>query len=169
MSLVISTGMVQTPAPLWLAVLGSWISTVFLLVFGGITFWQVLSDSTHSPAGLPIGLRVFVFRKLLGENYNPFLIMLIGALFAFSFDTFTQVALFSLSMSVVAGVFFSVILGMVFMCGMITSDGLNGFLVSALIQRAEKQSRIISRVIGFSIACFSVILGLMGVGAQGLF
>lgn len=156
MSLIISSGIFQTRSPLWLETVGHWVSIIFLLLFGLLTLWNVLphSHTTHT------GVRALVFGKLIGETNNPLLIILIGALFAISFDTFTQVALFSISVSVMAGYFFPVILGVVFMLGMMASDGLNGLFVSFLIQRADKRSSLISRGIGFIIACFSLILAL---------
>lgn len=158
MSVVISSGIIHIQSPTWLETFGSWISIVFLLLFGVLTLWNILP---HTPI-IPTGFRTFLFRKLLGENYNSLLIMLIGALFAFSFDTFTQVALFSLSASVMAGFLFPIILGTVFMLGMMASDGLNGYVVSVMIQLADKKSLIVSRIIGFIIACFSLSLGVLG-------
>ena len=158
MCLIIGSGFIQSRAPIWLETCGHWISIVFLLLFGLLTLWNSLAKSTR----LPIGFKGFFFIKLLGEKYNPLIIVFIGALFAFSFDTFTQVALFSISASVLAGYFFTIILGIVFMLGMMTSDGLNGLFVSKIIQSADKKSIIISRVFGVLIAGFSLILGVIG-------
>ena len=158
MCLIIGSGFIQTRAPRWLETCGHWISIVFLLLFGLLTLWNSLAKSTR----LPIGFKGLFFIKLLGEKYNPLIIVFIGALFAFSFDTFTQVALFSISASVLAGYFFTIILGIVFMLGMMTSDGLNGLFVSKIIQSADKKSIIISRVFGVLIAGFSLILGVIG-------
>ena len=157
MSIIIGSGMIQARSPLWLESFGHWISIFFLFAFGLLTLWNILPNSPI----LSTSLRGFLFRKLLGEKYNPFLIILIGALFAFSFDTFTQVALFSISVSVMAGLFFTSILGIVFMFGMMVSDGFNGLVVSSLIQIADKKSALVSRIIGIFIACFSLILGLL--------
>lgn len=156
--LIVGSGFIQTRVPQWLETCGHWISTVFLLLFGLLTLWNSLAKSTR----LPTEVKGLFFRKILGEKYNPLLIIVIGALFAFSFDTFTQVALFSISASVLAGYFFTVILGLVFMIGMMTSDGLNGLFVSKLIQSADKKSMIISRAFGVLIAGFSLILGVIG-------
>ena len=156
--LIIGSGFIQTRTPRWLETCGHWISIFFLLLFGLLTLWNSLKKSTV----LPIGLKGFFFLKLLGEKYNPFLIILIGALFALSFDTFTQVALFSISASVLAGYFFTIVLGIVFMLGMMISDGLNGLFVSKIIQSADKKSMIISRGFGLLIAGFSLILGVIG-------
>jgi len=158
MCLIIGSGFIQIRAPKWLETCGHWISIVFLLLFGLLTLWNSLIKSTR----LLIGFKELFFIKLLGEKYNPLIIVLIGVLFAFSFDTFTQVALFSISASVLAGYFFAIILGVVFMLGMMTSDSLNGFFVSKIIQSADKKSMIVSRGLGLLIAGFSLILGLMG-------
>ncbi len=155
-SLIISRGIIQTQLALWLETVGHWISIVFLLGFGLLTLWNILR---HSHV-LPTGLNFFLFRLLQRETYHPVSIILIGALFALSFDTFTQVALFSMSASMMAGPFFSMTLGIIFMLGMMASDGLNGLFVSLLIQRADKRSFLLSRLIGLMIACFSLILGL---------
>jgi len=87
--------------------------------------------------------------------------MLVGVLFALSFDTVSQVVLFSLSASALAGLVFTGLMGVFFMLGMMTSDGLNGMLVSLLIQRADGFSAYFSRLIGFFVALFSLIIGLM--------
>lgn len=158
MCLIIGSGFIQIRAPRWLETCGHWISIVFLLLFGLLTLWSSLAKST----ALPMGFKGLFFIKLLGEKYNPFIIILIGALFAFSFDTFTQVVLFSISASVLAGYFFTIVLGMVFMFGMMASDGLNGLFVSKIIQSADKKSMIISRGFGALIAGFSLILGMIG-------
>lgn len=165
LSLVISSGFIQTQSyAIWLDVLGSWISIVFLFIFGFLTLWKSLF-STSQP-GLPAGLKSTFLKKRLGKQYSPLLIMLIGALFAISFDTFTQVALFSISVSIMAGWLFSILLGIVFMLGMMTSDGLNGFFIASLIQRADKRSLFISRVFGLLISCFSLTLGMLGLIKQ---
>ena len=162
MSMVIASGIIQIQSPNWLETFGSWISIVFLLSFGLLTLWNILPNTSL----IPTSFRTLLFRKLLGATYNPLLIMLIGALFAFSFDTFTQVTLFALSASVMAGFLFPIILGVIFMLGMMSSDGLNGYFVSAMIRLADKKSLIVSRVIAVIIACFSLSLGVFGLVNQ---
>ena len=162
MSFVIGSGLVQANSPLWLEAVGQWISIVFLLAFGLLALKNVLFQTVAMPAGF----KGLLFKRVLGGTSNPFLIMSIGALFALSFDTFTQVALFSMSVSVMNEQVFVIMLGFVFMLGMMASDGLNGFFVSKLIQLADKKSVLISRVTGLLIACFSLILGLTGIVKQ---
>ena len=162
MSLIVGSGLIKIQSPVWLEGVGNWISIVFLLAFGVLTLWNIVP---HSHA-LPTTFKPYLFKTLLGKTHNPFLIILTGALFALSFDTFTQVALFSISVSLMAGWGFSVILGIIFMLGMMTTDGLNGLFVSSLIQFADKRSSYVSRTIGLMIAGFSLILGSMGLLKQ---
>lgn len=159
LSVIIGSGIMHSQIPQWFDELGRWISIFFLFTFGLANLWNVWFNSHQS--FVPTGIRSFLSQKITAKNCNPIVIACIGALFAFSFDTISQVALFSLSASVVAGWLFSGVLGLTFMLGMMVMDGFNGFLVSALIQRADGVSLIISRVTGLAIASFSLVVGMI--------
>lgn len=154
-SLVIGGGLMETQIPQWLDGFGSWISLFFLLLFGLLNLWSVMQ--TSSEIASPVGIKGVLAQKLMGKNYNPFLIVLIGALFACSFDTFSQIALFSISASLMAGWVFSGILGLFFTLGMMMTDGINGLFVSMLLQRADGTSVVVSRGLGVAISLFSLI------------
>ncbi len=159
LSLIIGSGLLQTSFPSWLETLGSGVSIFFLFTFGLLTLYKVLAFNSSKKIEMTTGLRTFLFKKQPLKNCNPLWIMAIGAMFAFSFDTFTQVALFSMSMKLVAGWFVSLILGLVFMLGMIVSDSFNGLVIASIIQRLDKYSAITSRLFGLCIAVFSLGVG----------
>lgn len=159
-SLLIGVGLVQNHIPSWLDGVGKGISIFFLIVFGMITLWNVIKtpaspNTTH--------LSQYVSNKIADKKYKPLLIIFIGALFAFSFDTFSQVALFSISASIMSGWVLSCLLGLIFMLGMMMADGLNGLLVSSIIKKADKKSLLFSRAIGGIIAVFSLSIGFINV------
>lgn len=158
-SLIIGSGLIQSHFPEWLDHLGAWISITFLFLFGALNLWSVFRDS--SPSKMSAGIQSFLMSKLNYKKITPGWILGIGALFAFSFDTFTQIALFSVSASLLAGWMFSGILGFVFMVGMMVTDGLNGFFVSHILQRADRASMIISRSLGVIISSFSIVVGVI--------
>ncbi len=163
-SAFIGSGQLQTIFPTWLDPLGQWISIFFLFAFGFITLWSLTKNiKAHSP---PLGPKSLLFRSVFARKNSPILIVLIGSLFALSFDTVTQVALFSLSASTMAGWLFSLTMGIIFMLGMMMSDGLNGFFMSKIIQRADKKSFIVSQLIGWLIVIFSLSLGIIGLYEQ---
>jgi len=158
-SLIVGSGFKLAHIPQWLDGVGNSISITFLLVFGALNLWNVFQDPSKSP--LPTSFKNYVTKRVIQKKFNPFFIILIGALFALSFDTVSQVVLFSLSARAMSGFFFSGLLGVVFMLGMMMSDGLNGLFVSALIQRTDNISLIFSRFTGLLIALFSLIIAMI--------
>lgn len=157
-SLMIGGGLMEAQIPQWLDGFGTWISLFFLITFGLLNLWNLFQSSSHTT--LPVGIRSFIANKMIKRKYNSAMIVLIGALFAFSFDTFSQIALFSISASLMSGWMFSGILGVSFTFGMMISDGFNGLFVSTLIQRADGVSLVLSRGLGLAISMFSLITAL---------
>lgn len=147
--------------PAWIEDLGAWISILFLLALGAVNLAAVFRAAPGQVVGL-VGLKGRWLGKL-SQASHPVLIACVGALFALSFDTLSQTALFSLTASSMAGWLFSAALGMVFMLGMITTDGLNGLWVSRLLSKADARAQIASRVMGLAVGGLSILVGLFGI------
>jgi len=148
----------QTPA--WLDALGAWISIAFLYALGLLNLYSVFA----APAGemvAPAGLKNRLLGRLAHVSH-PALIAAVGALFALSFDTVSQVALFSLTASSMSGWGFSIMLGAAFMLGMMTTDGVNGLWVARLLAHADRRALIASRAMGLAIAGLSLLVGSYG-------
>lgn len=152
----------QTPA--WLEALGAWVSIGFLYALGLLNLHSVFTtaaDELVAPAGLK--------SRLLGRIVHvshPALIAAVGALFALSFDTVSQVALFSLTASSMSGWGFAIVLGVAFMLGMMTTDGANGLFTARLLARANRRALVASRTMGLAIAGLSLLVGSYGVARQ---
>jgi len=146
-------------APQWLELLGAWISIAFLLVLGFLNLVAVF----RTPADRVVRLTGFKGRWLgrIAETSHPAVIAMIGAAFALSFDTFSQAALFSLTGAHLAGWPFSVALGLLFTLGMITTDGVNGAWVAAMVQRADRRARVASRVMGLAIGLLCIAIAAL--------
>lgn len=158
-SLIIGGALIQFETPSWLDGAGKWISVIFLVLFGVLTLINMFRNkNTSFQRGSVWSLFT---QKIIQKIHSPFLIVLVGALFALSFDTFSQVALFSISASSMAGWVFSGVLGVIFMLGMMISDGLNGLFVFKLIQRAENASLVTSRCLALFIAFFSLSIAIL--------
>ncbi len=164
-SLIIGSGIANLEVPNWLNNFGNAISVIFLFLFGILTLWGVWNNSASNVV-LP-SIKRLLFNNILckkskdteqQDEFNVLYIVLIGALFALSFDTFSQVALFSLSAKAMAGGFFAAILGIFFMLGMMASDGINGYLIANILQRADRFSIMFSKLAGLIIACFSLTI-----------
>jgi high-affinity nickel-transport protein len=147
--------------PDWMDGFGAWMSIVFLLALGTVNFVMVLRappQEVVQPAGLK---GRFIGR--LNQASRLGLIVLIGALFAISFDTMSQAALFSLAASKMSGWVFSGTLGFTFMVGMMVTDAINGLWVSRLLRRADRRARIASRMLGLTIALLSFVVAILGI------
>lgn len=155
LSLIIGGELIQNKFPGWLDTLGSFVSIFFLLLFGLLNLINLFPKKIKSNRQ-PSGPKSYLTEKIIPKKCTPIFIIGIGALFALSFDTFTQVSLFSLSASTMSGWVFSGLLGLIFMTGMMITDGLNGLIVASLLQKANIQSITISRILGLAIAIFSL-------------
>lgn len=158
-SVILGAGLVELHVPEWLEGFGAWVSIFFLCLFGFLNLWSVFQKNS---AAMPKGLQSYIAQKVMGKKFNPALVVGIGALFAFSFDTVSQVGLFAISATLMSGWLFSGLLGLLFTLGMMITDGCNGLFVAALIQRADKKSQLLSRILGAAIAGFSLGIGFFG-------
>ncbi|TRZ56774.1 MAG: nickel transporter [Rhodocyclaceae bacterium] len=147
-------------APIWLGDLGAWISIVFLLLLGCANLREVMQTPPDQPVR-PVGLKGRFLRRF-SETNHPVVIAGIGAAFALSFDTLSQTALFSLTASNLAGGWFSIALGVLFMVGMMVTDGVNGLWVARILRQTNRRALIAARVMGLSIAFLSIATAGLG-------
>ena len=149
----------QTPQ--WLDAFGAWVSIAFLYALGLMNLYGAIA----TPAGQPValaGLKSRLFTRV-AQVSHPVLIAAVGALFALSFDTVSQVALFSLTARGISGLGFSVLLGATFTLGMMITDGVNGVWVARLVARADRRALVASRVMGLAIGGLALLIGSYGV------
>jgi high-affinity nickel-transport protein len=146
--------------PLWLEDAGAWISIVFLALLGVLNLSAVLGAAPGQVVR-PIGLKGRLFARLQHASH-PALIALVGALFALSFDTMSQAALFSVTAAGLGGWKYSLLMGGTFMVGMMVTDGINGLWISRLIQRSNQMACLASRIMSLSIASLSLLVAAFG-------
>jgi len=140
--------------PDWLEDLGTWISVGFLAVLGLVNLFAVLGTPADGVV-CPIGVRGRLFDRLTRTS-RPAAVALVGALFALSFDTLSQAALFAVSATQLGGWAHSVALGLAFMLGMTVVDGANGLWIASLLRSADGRARIASRVLGLAVVGLSL-------------
>lgn len=147
--------------PAWLDALGAWISITFLLALGAINLHAVLT----APPGKTVPLVSLKGRFLgrLAQARSPLGVAAVGALFALSFDTVTQSVMFAATGAQFGGVVPSVTLGLLFVLGMLVTDGLNGWWMARLIARADEIAALASRVMGAAVAGVSLLVAALGI------
>lgn len=153
-------------APDWLERFGAWTSILFLTAIGVVNLQAVLS-ATPGQVVAPVGLKGRLLGRL-NQASHPVTVALVGALFALSFDTISQSALFALTAAQFGGVSHALFLGLLFVLGMLVTDGINGLWISRLIARADQLACIASRVMSLAVAGVSLMVAGFGVAKLAL-
>jgi high-affinity nickel-transport protein len=159
-ALVVSTLATHWETPEWLEAFGTWVSIAFLLALGLVNIHAVLR-SRPGEIVQPIGLKGRFLGRLT-RAASPFWIALVGALFALSFDTISQAALFALTAAHFGGWQHALMMGLLFMAGMLVTDGINGLWISRLIRRADEVAVLASRVMSLVVGGMSLAVGAFG-------
>lgn len=153
----------QWDVPEWFGTLGSAISIAFLVALGSLNLSAVLRAGPDDVVR-PVGIKGRLLGRLgrLGHVSQPWLVALVGALFALSFDTLSQAAFFALTATRFGGWQHALLLATLFMLGMLLTDGINGLWIARLIARADQVARIASRVMGLVVSGISLLVAAFG-------
>ena len=136
------------------------VSIGFLVALGSINLAAVLRAEPDAVVQ-PVGLKSRLLRRL-GRVSHPGLVALVGALFALSFDTLSQAVFFALTATQFGGWQHALLLAMLFMAGMLLTDGINGLWIARLIARADLIALVASRVMGLVISGISLLVAAFG-------
>jgi high-affinity nickel-transport protein len=161
-ALLVGSATSRWETPAWLETSGVWISILFLTTLGLINIRAVLTAAPDEVVQ-PVGLKGRFLGRLARAG-SPGLVALVGALFALSFDTISQAALFALTATQFGGVGHALMLGVVFTVGMLVTDGINGLWISRLILRSDEIARVASRVIGLAVGTVSLLIAAFSGG-----
>jgi len=135
-------------APPWLESTGVWVSVVVLTLLALVNIAAVVRTPGDEVPRL-VGWRTGVLGRLLRAG-NPLTVLGVGAVFALSFDTMSQAALFAVTGAACGGWRPALLLGVLFTLGMLLTDGLNGWLIWRLIHRSERTARVASRTLALA-------------------
>lgn len=145
--------------PDYFETLGAWISILFLLALGILNGTALL----YAPARQrwPIA---GINARLAGRFRvsHPMAIALTGALFALSFDTLSQAALFAAAYRTGSNTLYALALGASFTLGMLLTDTLNGWWSAYLMLRANRDAAVLSRMMGGMVAILSLLVATLG-------
>lgn len=148
-------------APGWLEVTGAAVSILFLF---GLAFLNLRAVLVTHPQEVvhPAGLKGRLLGRVLTVK-SPWAVAVVGALFALSFDTVSQAALFALAAGRFGGIAHALTVAAIFVLGMLVVDGINGLWLQRLIHRADRTAVVASRVMALSVAGLSLAIGLFAV------
>ena len=150
----------QWTVPEWFGNLGAVTSIVFLVALGSLNLAAVLRAGPDEMVQ-PLGLKGRLIGNLRQVSH-PALIALVGALFALSFDTLSQATFFALTATQFGGWQHALLLALLFMFGMLLTDGINGLWIARLIARADQVALVASRVMGLVVSGISLLVAAFG-------
>lgn len=159
-AVAVGAAAMRGPIPSWLEASGAWVSFAFLMLLGIINLRAVLCAAPDAVVA-PVGLRSR-WLGVLRHGHRPWVVAAIGALFALSFDTVSQAVLFAVTAAQFGGVHDAFTLGVVFLAGMLLTDGCNGLFIARLIERSDANARIASRVMGLAVGGTSLLVAVLG-------
>lgn len=159
-ALAVSTLAQHWQVPAWVEAAGAWISIGFLTALGLVNLHAIAAAHPHEVVA-PVGIKGRWLGRL-AHSSRPGWVMLVGALFALSFDTLSQAALFALTASQFGGWGHALSLGLLFMLGMLITDGINGLWISRLIARADQIAIVASRVMSLVVSSMSLLVAAFG-------
>lgn len=140
-----------------LALVGGLFSGIFLLGMAGANGLFLVRSGATVPF-VPVGFRARLLLRGLPLD-SPVFLILLGMLFAVSFDTFSQTVVFSLAAASLGGRAEGLAVGLAFVLGMGLSDGANGLWIARLIERSDRQGIRLSRVMGWAVVLLSLFVG----------
>jgi len=136
--------------PQWLEAFGAWVSISLLTLLALMNIVAVLRTPEQEVARLE-GWRSGMFSRLLRAG-SPVMVMGVGTLFALSFDTVSQAALFAVTATQFGGWRPALFLALLFVLGMLMIDGVNGLWIARLIRRSDRTARVASRVMALAVS-----------------
>lgn len=164
-AVVVGTLARRWAVPHWLDAFGAWTSIGMLAALGLVNIRAVLTTAPHEVARM-VGFKGR-FLGRLAQAGAPAWVALVGALFALSFDTLSQAALFALAASQMGGLQRALLVALMFVSGMLVTDGVNGLWIAHLICRADRLARIASRVMGLVVGVTSLLVAAFASARMG--
>jgi len=152
-------------APTWMDAFGTWVSITVLTALGVANVAAVLA-ARPGEVVRTVGLKGRLLGRLAGAA-SPAGAAAVGALFALSFDTISQAALFALAAAQSGGWLRVFLLGVLFTLGMLVTDGVNGLWIARLLCRADQLARIASRVMGLVVGSLSLLVAGLALARLG--
>jgi len=152
--------------PGWFEAVGGAVSIGFLLLLGIVNLHAALRAPAGSVVPL-VGVRGQLVDRLLGRTARmsgAWAVMGVGSLFALSFDTLSQSVLFAVLAVQFGGVERALVLGLLFVLGMLASDGANGWWISRLIDRTDRMAVVASRTMTLAVGAVSLLVAAIGIG-----
>jgi high-affinity nickel-transport protein len=128
----------------------TWISVISLFIIGTLNIYNLLCANSVDKEFEIQGIKGRFIPKIARETTNPFIIVLIGAVFALAADTVSQTSVWAVAAGHASG-HLPVILGLIFMVGMMLTDTIDCLVTYRMISQSNKLGQSASKIMGWVI------------------
>lgn len=137
--------------PEYFDTIATWVSIVSLFLIGVMNTYSLLRTKSGSGGFQVHGIKAKFIPKAFQETTNPLVVVLIGGLFALAADTVSQTSVWAFAAGN-AGGYMPLVVGLVFMAGIMLTDTVDSFIAYRVINQSGKMGRSASRLMGWVIA-----------------
>ncbi|WP_419879576.1 sodium:proton antiporter [Brevibacillus centrosporus] len=128
----------------------TWVSISSLFLIGTLNIYNLLRTKANKQEFHVSGIKGKLISKIAKGTTNPFLIILVGALFALAAETVSQTSVWAIAAGN-SNTYMPLILGLVFMLGIMITDTIDSLVVYRMITQSNKHGQFASRMIGWVI------------------
>ncbi|CRK84679.1 sodium:proton antiporter [Neobacillus massiliamazoniensis] len=140
----------QFKFPDYFDTISTWISVISLFIIGTLNIYNLLRTNSADKEFEIQGIKGRFIPKIARETTNPFMIVLIGAVFALAADTVSQTSVWAIAAGHTSG-YLPVILGLTFMVGMVLTDTIDCYVTYRMISQSSKLGQSASKIMGWVI------------------
>lgn len=149
-SIIIGMFMKNFKFPDYFDTISTWVAIISLFIIGTLNIYNLLRTKSTQQEFQFCGIKGRFLPRFTKGTINPFFIILIGGMFALAADTVSQTTAWAL-VAGGAGGYMSVVVGLVFMFGMMLTDTIDSIITYRIISQSGKIGPSASRVIGWVI------------------
>ncbi|MFD0829345.1 HoxN/HupN/NixA family nickel/cobalt transporter [Neobacillus sp. M.A.Huq-85] len=133
----------------------TWISVLSLFSIGTLNVYNLLKTNRKADQYFQVsGLKGRFLPRAVKETTNPFIVILIGGLFALAADTVSQTSMWAIAAGN-SGKYMPFILGIVFMVGMMVTDTIDSFVAFRMVNQSNRLGQRASSVMGWIIVALA--------------
>lgn len=132
----------------------TWVSISSLFLIGTLNIYNLLRTKSTQQEFQLSGIKGKFMPRFVKGTTNPFLIILFGSMFALAADTVSQTSAWAL-VAGHSGGYMSLIVGLIFMIGMMLTDTIDSLIAYRMISQSGKMGQSASRAIGWVIVALA--------------
>jgi high-affinity nickel-transport protein len=150
-AIILGVFMKDFSLPEYVDTLVKWISIFSLFSIGTLNIYNLLHAKSENNENFQIsGIKGKFLPRIVQETTNPFLVILIGGLFAMAADTVSQTAMWAIAAGN-SGSYMPFVMGIIFMIGMMLTDTIDSFVAFRMINQSNRLGQSASRMMGWVI------------------